>query len=119
MFKKLFFLFNTIFLFIPTALWAGDFGLTEAANETGLKGGSTDITKIVADFVNVALSMVGVIFLILFIYGGFKWMLSRGDSKEIEEAQGILKAAVIGLVIIFSAYALTNFVVNNLGATLN
>lgn len=118
MFKKLFLLLNTILLILPRALWAGDFGLGEAANEAGLKETSTDINKIVAEFVNIALSMVGVIFLVLFIYGGFKWMLSRGDSKEIEDAQNILKATVIGAVIIFSAYVLTSFIINNIGGSL-
>jgi hypothetical protein len=60
------------------------------------------------------LALLGVIFLILTVYGGYVWLLARGDESEVTRAQGILKTAVIGLVIVMSAYAITFYVVSRI-----
>jgi hypothetical protein len=54
---------------------------------------------------------LGVIFLVLTIYGGFIWMNARGRETEVEKAQGIIRATVIGLAIVVAAYAISYFVV--------
>ena len=64
--------------------------------------------------INVALSMVGLIFLILMVYSGFLWMTARGEEAQIEKAQKIIKGTVIGLVLVLSAYAITFLVANAL-----
>jgi uncharacterized BrkB/YihY/UPF0761 family membrane protein len=70
----------------------------------------------IAKYVSIILEMVGVIFLLLFIYGGFMWMFSKGDSTKLKAARDILVSAVIGLVIIFSAYVITSFVMTNVAS---
>ncbi len=60
--------------------------------------------------IGISLSFVGIIFFILIIYGGFKWMVSRGNEQEIAKAKEIIAAAVIGLLLILSAYAITTMV---------
>lgn len=54
--------------------------------------------------------MIGVLFLVLAIYGGYKWMLSRGNESEVAEARNTIQEAVIGLVIVVAAYAITAFI---------
>jgi hypothetical protein len=44
------------------------------------------------------------------IYGGVTWMTARGEGKKVETAQGAIQAAVIGLIIISAAYAITAFI---------
>lgn len=56
------------------------------------------------------LSLLGVIFIILIIYGGFIWMTAGGDEAKVTKAKGIIQRAVIGLFIIVISYALTWFV---------
>ncbi len=75
--------------------------------KVGLQG---DLTGSVTTIVTTALSVVGTIFLLLTIYGGIRWMLARGDEGEIGTSKEIIKAAIIGLVIVMSAYAVTAFV---------
>jgi hypothetical protein len=76
--------------------------------------------KIVAQVIQIALSFLGVIFLILMIYGGFIWMTGRGNEEQVKKAQGLIQAAVIGMIIVVSAYAITYFILSNIGAgTLN
>ena len=45
------------------------------------------------------------------IYGGFMWMQARGNEEYVRKAKEIIWSAVIGLVIIGAAYALTTFIV--------
>ena len=69
-----------------------------------------------AYIINPLLSLVGVIFLVLMIYGGFLWMTAGGNSGQVDKAKNILITAIIGTVIIAAAYAITNFVFTSLAA---
>jgi hypothetical protein len=73
-----------------------------------------NIAIIVARVIRVALSVVGIIFTCLVIYAGYLYFMARGETKPIEKAKTILKQAVIGLLIIFSAYSITTFILNRL-----
>ena len=64
----------------------------------------------VGSIVGTVLSFVGVIFLILIIFAGLKWMTSRGNQQEVEKAKDLIIAAVIGLIIVLAAYAITAFI---------
>lgn len=56
------------------------------------------------------LSILGVVFLGLLIYGGYTWMTAQGNEEGVATAKKIITAAVIGLVIIMASYAITDFV---------
>ena len=75
---------------------------------------SNDIAGTIALLIDVLIGLLGIIFLVLTIYSGYMWMTAAGDAKKVETAKSTLVRAVIGLVIILSAYAITNFVVDNL-----
>ena len=45
------------------------------------------------------------------VYAGFLWMNARGDDSQIEKAQDIIRAAIIGMAITVGAYSITAFVV--------
>lgn len=88
---------------------------TEIFNELNKAGGSTGLSEkdpreIVASVIKGILALLGIVFLILMISAGFLWMTSGGESKKVEQAQGIIKTAIIGLVIVLLAYAITTFV---------
>lgn len=89
-----------------------DGGLDQTAIGSGIEttGATTDINLRIGGIINVVLSFLGVIFLILMIYGGFKWMLARGNSKEAEVALDLIKDAIIGVAIVSTAYVITAFV---------
>ncbi|HPL92868.1 MAG TPA: pilin [bacterium] len=73
----------------------------------------TDLPTLVANIIKIVLSVLGVVFVILIIISGIKWMNSDGD-KGVKEAKTTITNAVIGLVIIVSAWAITNFVVSSI-----
>lgn len=89
---------------------AGDFGLKAAAPEA-LRT-QTSVPKIIGNVINAALGLVGVVFLILMIYAGIRWMTARGKSEYAETAKDTITRAIIGLIIIAAAYAITSFVLN-------
>lgn len=73
----------------------------------------TDLVTLVANIIKIVLSLLGVIFVVFVIMSGVQWMTSDGD-KGVKAAKERLTNAVIGLVIIVSAWAITNFVVSSI-----
>lgn len=73
------------------------------------------VAAIIGKIIFAILSILGVIFLILIIYGGFMWMTARGNEQQLEKAKNIIINAVIGLAIILTSYTVTWFVMNALG----
>lgn len=60
------------------------------------------------------ISILGVIFVVLIVYAGFKWMLAQGDETKTKEALSLITNSIIGLVIILAAYAISYFVISTL-----
>lgn len=90
----------------------GDLGLDQIRQQAGL--GDQSLYATIGSFIKVALSLVGIIAIGLFIYGGFKWMTSGGSEEKVDEAKKLIYSGIIGLIIIFSAYALSSFVLGTL-----
>jgi len=67
----------------------------------------------------IILGIVGSLALIMFIYGGFMFLISAGSSESITKARKIIVAAVIGLVIVFSSYLIIKFVLSSIGIDWN
>ena len=79
---------------------------------TGL--GTKDVREGVMTIINVLFLFLGIIVIVGIIYGGFLIMISGGNSDQNDKGKKIITASVIGLVIIFSAYAIATFVINQL-----
>ncbi len=113
--KKIFAVISAAFL--PLAVRAQDLGtglLKDTAEKTaGYKGGVT-IEQVVGSVISGALAILGVVFLVLIVYGGYLWMIARGDESKVEKAKDTISRSIIGLVIVLAAYAITFFVVNAL-----
>lgn len=82
------------------------------ASSTGAP--TRNLIQIVGDVIEVALGLLGVIFLILAVYAGFLWMTASGNEEKVQKAIGVLRTAIIGLVITLAAYAISVFVVDQL-----
>ena len=50
--------------------------------------------------------IAAVVFFFMLIWGGIQWMTAGGDKVATEAARGRITAALIGLVIVFSVYAI-------------
>lgn len=98
-----------------------------ADNATELKGktfgGDKDPQQIAAGVINVLMGFLGLVAVVIILFGGFKWMTAAGSEDKIEEAKKLLVAGVVGLVIILSAWGIATFVIdqilsNTKGATI-
>lgn len=74
----------------------------------------THAESIVATIIKTILGLLGILFVVLMIMGGFQWMTAGGNEESVKKAQGRIKNAVIGLIIIVMAYGVTAFVFKNL-----
>ncbi|MFZ4648543.1 MAG: pilin [Patescibacteria group bacterium] len=70
----------------------------------------TPLLTFVGNFIAILLSLLGVIFVILMIYAGFKWMMAAGDADDVKKAKGTIRMAIIGLIVTVSAYAMWAFI---------
>lgn len=89
------------------------FGGRESEFQTTTGFGSNDIYQIIALLIRVVLGFVGIIMVLVVIAAGFKWMTAGGNEDKVSEAKRSLVSAVIGLVIILSAWAIVQFIINS------
>ncbi|MFH1822492.1 MAG: hypothetical protein ABH830_02210 [Patescibacteria group bacterium] len=115
--RKILIALLVIFLFCfiasPTITSASDTVgslLKKAANSAQYDINQTSLPVLVGRIIRAFLSLLGVIFIGLMIYGGYLWMSARGDTEQVKKAQNIIRDSIIGLVIIVAAYAITYFV---------
>lgn len=69
-----------------------------------------DIPTAIGQIIGAVLAFVGIIFFVLMIYAGLMWMTARGNEEQVTKAKNLIGAAVIGMIIVFAAYAITAFI---------
>lgn len=74
---------------------------------------TTDIRTVIARVISYFLGLLGIIAVGIAMYGGWVYMTSKGEPGEVERAKKIIVSGVIGLMIILSAYAITQFIINS------
>jgi cbb3-type cytochrome oxidase subunit 3 len=94
------------------------------ANQTGQETfEETAAPKMLAErlieIVNNLLVFLGVLFFLIMLYGGWQWMNARGNEEQVSKAKVIIRDAVIGLVIIFIARIVTQFILMQIGTALS
>lgn len=77
----------------------------------------SNVPQAIGRIVGAVLAFVGTLFFILIIYSGFTWMLARGNESEVQKAKDMLESAVIGLIIVLAAYAITTYVGTSITTT--
>lgn len=110
------FLLNSAFFVSKSLAQTRSYGLNETAGEVGAFKSQTGAnydnflqTK-AGQIIGTVLSFVGVLFLILMIYAGILWMTAQGNDSQVTKAKNLLINGIIGLIIVFAAYAITSFI---------
>lgn len=99
-----------IFL-LPSLSLAADVNVgLEYAADLGLS--ATDPRIVVANAIRIVLGFLGMIALLIILYAGFVMMTSDGYEEKITKAKEILTSAIIGLIIILSAFGLVSFLMS-------
>ena len=115
------FLFTSFFIFLPitdTNAQTYNFASSSGLNIAGKTGGydvgdtSTSLESIISSVIYAVLGLVGVIFLVMVIYGGFTWMTAQGNEEKVKQANNIVMSSLFGLIITLAAYAISTMAIN-------
>jgi len=97
---------------------------TEFTKVIGKSGLTTTGAKVpslgdaVGIMINGILGLIGLVTFVLIIYAGALWVTAAGNEDQVTKAKGMLRGAVIGILVIFSAFIVVNFTLDALtGAT--
>jgi len=100
-------------LFVPLAgVMALEVGIGEVGEELEL--GDRDIRATVASIINVAMGLLGIVAVVIILYGGFTWMTAGGNEENVSKAQKIIVSGIIGLALILASWAIARFVLESL-----
>ena len=69
------------------------------------------LPEMLGNIIEVFLSVLGIIFVVLVVYAGYLYLTAAGDDEKVKKAKKLLGQAVIGLIIVLSAFAITTFIV--------
>lgn len=106
-----------LFFFSKISL-AYNFIKDSGAQKTGEAAGfdisenSTSIDSLIGTIIYVCLSLVGVTFFSILLYGAYNWMTSRGNDEKIKQATNTIINAIIGLVVTLGAYIISYFLIS-------
>lgn len=87
-------------------------GMSDISGQVQQAAGFGDVSvgSIIAAIIRAILGLLAAIFMILMILSGFRWMTASGNESQVEKAQETIKAALIGLIVVLAAYAITYYV---------
>jgi len=69
----------------------------------------TDPRIIIARLIRVAVGFVGIVMLLMILSSGAQFMVSGGDEEKVKGAKQTFYNAIIGIIIILSAYSIVAF----------
>jgi hypothetical protein len=122
---KLFFSLFLLSLIFITVTAVNAAGILPSESVAGASCGSSncgnysvnDFLVLLINISNWILGIVGSVALLFFVYGGFTFILSAGNEKNVEKGKQILMNSIIGLVIVFASYTLIQFSMSLLGVS--
>lgn len=114
--------FSLCLLTVPLLVAAGPLdGASKnlvATNKDGNAGSQSELPVLIGGIINVVLGSLGIIFVIFVVQAGILYMTAAGDPGKVEKAKKTITQAIVGLIIIVAAYAISSFVITQLqGAT--
>ncbi|MFA5129711.1 MAG: pilin [Patescibacteria group bacterium] len=97
--------------FIPLFA-AVDLGIFSVGNSINLS--AADPRTVIVNFINLALQFVGILVLLMVLWGGFLYMVSGGNEEKTKRATAVIRNAFIGAVIILCAWGIVRFTLTSL-----
>lgn len=97
-------------------------GINKTADQAqlskGAEGDPTDnLAVMLGRGINYMFGVVGVVFLVVILIGGYKWMAAGGNTDEISKAKTFILNGIFGLIVIFVAYALVFVILASLAGS--
>lgn len=101
-----------------STVFAADTSVSIGAGSSFGTLGNLSLGNLISFALNAVLIVAAILFVFMLIIGGIKWITSGGDKAGTEGARNQVTAALIGLVIVFSAWIIINFVAGIFGINL-
>lgn len=99
---------------VPAQVSATVQGQIEKGVDAVDPGGGGDLEELITTIVNVLLFLIGVLSVIMIIYGGFRFVTSGGSAESVKAAKNTILYSVVGLVVAILSFAIVNFVLREL-----
>ncbi len=115
--KILFTLGMLLAVMAPVLVLADQYGYKDTASAGNLPttiAGAGSVPEAIGNIISIALSFLGIVFFGLIFYAGILWMIALGESGKVDKAKNLIETAIIGLIIVIGAYAISTFVFNKL-----
>lgn len=97
---------------VSNSLGGASNDISSIATSAGLEASS--LPTIIGTTISILLGVLGIVFVILVVYAGFLYLTSNGEETNVKKAKKLLTQAIIGLIIIVSAYAISDYVISAL-----
>lgn len=91
------------------SLFNGQTGINEIRKVYG--GQQTDIRVVIANIIQIVLAFLAIIFLVLTLYAGFRYMTAAGNEDQTKKAVAQIRDAVIGLIIVLISWSITYYII--------
>lgn len=111
-----------IFILSPLLASAQSIGPTIPEPEDIFSGGLENVgknvdspQKIVALVFQTVIALSGAVFLVLFLFGGVRYLFGSGDEEATGKAKKVLIDSIIGLLIVLAAWGIGTWILGKLG----
>lgn len=68
--------------------------------------GQLTVPAIISAAIRLIVVVAAIVFFFILVVGGIKWIASGGDKAKTESARSQITSALVGLVIVFAAWAI-------------
>jgi len=106
---------SIVFHWLMAANGAGTTILDGAQKACGTSCGNPDLNVVFKNAANVLTYLIGAASVLMVIYGGFRYVISRGDAAQIKVAKETILYAVVGVIVSLVAFAVIKFVATTIG----
>lgn len=105
------FVFGGLFLSTAALAQAGSESTVDLTPKGAFEGLiNITLPSIVPVAIKIILILAALIALVFLIYGGIRWITSGGDKTAVEAARGTITSALIGLLVVFAAWAIIRLI---------
>lgn len=88
--------------------------IRKGSDKTKATGSVSDVIPTIKTIINIILFLIGAIAVIVIIVAGFRFVVAGGDSNSVGQAKNTIIYALVGLIVAFAAFAIVNFVAEQL-----
>ncbi len=104
---------------LSTTPVAADTRGTVKEGVTGVGGGEAgndgnQVKEVIKNVIGILSFLVGLVAVLMIVIAGFRFVTSNGDSNNVSSAKNTIIYAVIGIVVTVMAYAIVNFIIDNI-----